>query len=109
MLSGKTIDEAIASIGHRRGTYGSELIRALGFKGRLRRVTLKNGLSDLCIMSIRYTGKRGGHWAIKEFDTVLDPAYPYRVDFDVWKKIADDAGVKVKSIFDLTPFYRIVD
>lgn len=109
MILGKSLDEAVDIIGHRRGTWGSNLIKALGLNGRLQRVTQKNPLSDLCIMSIRYTGKRGGHWAIKEFDTVLDPAFPYRVDFRLWENFSKEANMKIKSFFDLTPFYMVVE
>jgi hypothetical protein len=105
MLLGISIEEAIEKIGHPNGTTTKEVTRAIGIDCRLR----VGKLTDLCLMKLTRNDSRSWHWALKEEDTVCDPAFPYRVTFDVWKAFYDQRGDRVTSRIDLTPWFKKID
>ena len=110
-LLGISLKEAVRRVGHPRATSTKDLVSALGVTGNLkkvRKITEPEQLPALCI--VRCRGKGMNHWVVKDGSVVMDPALPYRVDFDVWFAVLKDIPTgRITSFLDLTPFYRLME
>ena len=106
-LLGISLEEAVTRVGHRRGTKTKEIVKALGVTGRLVQ-TRHRQPTELCLLKVSFPETRNWHWVVKDGDTVMDPAFLYRLDYPVWCAFQSDGGARVTSFLDLTPFYRQV-
>lgn len=82
MAAGVSLDRSIEVIGHSKGTWTPEIVRALRKFGvvceeKCRRVSLKSSIPERAMLSIKVAGSKGGiHWALVWDGLFYDPGRP---------------------------------
>jgi len=81
MVSGSELNESIKVIGHKKGTYGKELVKALiklNCKSADKlKFPLPEKLPDKCIIRIKYESINSGHWIVFYKGLIYDPSFKY--------------------------------
>lgn len=107
MVTGSSLERAVFVVGHKNGTYTSDLIKAIRVLGcdcadRLRRISKQRPvLPKRCIVSIvKWVGEgptrrqRKGHWILSWDGVIYDPG-------GVWPESYDKNGWTITSYLEI--------